>query len=260
MLTGHGRRLVILFLGTAFGLETSASIEQVSGGIPQPEIDSAILSSPGEDVAAGQSGIAYSARDPAGEVSRGSEESFWVFLPALSRNYNPNRLTYSPSNDTHPALSPNRETILFVSDREGRAGISRVRIGNEPATNLSQTDAAEEDTPVFSPDGSQLAFASNRSGDWDLYVVEPDGTDVRPAVSNRSSDELHSSFTHDSQGLVSSSNREAGNWGIYTATIGSDQFWARLTSHPADDRFPTVSERGLRSRCGATEMGTARST
>jgi unsaturated rhamnogalacturonyl hydrolase len=119
-----------------------------------------------------------------------------------------------------------------------------VRIGNEPALNLSQTDAADEDTPVFSPDGSQVAFASNRSGDWDLYLVAPDGTNVRAAVTNGSSDELHPSFTPDGQGLVFSSNREAGNWDIYTATIGSDGTWRRLTSHPSADRFPTVSPDG----------------
>ena len=40
-----------------------------------------------------------------------------------------------------------------------------------PLTNHVEMD----DNPVWSPDGQYVAFASNRSGNWDVYVVPADG-------------------------------------------------------------------------------------
>ena len=36
--------------------------------------------------------------------------------------------------------------------------------------------------PVWSPDGTKLAFTTNRSGLLEIYVMNADGTDQRPLV------------------------------------------------------------------------------
>jgi Tol biopolymer transport system component len=33
--------------------------------------------------------------------------------------------------------------------------------------------------PAWSPDGSKIVFQSNRTGEWHLYLMNPDGTGVR---------------------------------------------------------------------------------
>jgi len=43
--------------------------------------------------------------------------------------------------------------------------------------NLTQHPARDQ-APVWSPDGRQIAFLSNRDGPFDLYVMNADGTDV----------------------------------------------------------------------------------
>src|SRR6185436_10823734 len=46
---------------------------------------------------------------------------------------------------------------------------------------------SEDVDPRWSPDGSQIAFASNRGGDFAIYIMDADGSDVRlvtAAVSN----------------------------------------------------------------------------
>jgi len=89
-----------------------------------------------------------------------------------------------------------------------------------------------------------IAFASDRNGDWNIYLMDTDGSNVRPALGGDAGmDEVHPTFSPDGLRMAFSSNRVDGNWDIYSATIGSDA-WARLTTDPAADRFPTLSADG----------------
>lgn len=84
--------------------------------------------------------------------------------------------------DTHPALSPDGQTLLFVSDREDRDGdiYLATRNGNgwsEPVRATFST-AASDLAPQFSRDGKYVYFASdglNGQGGLDIYVVERTG-------------------------------------------------------------------------------------
>jgi len=168
-----------------------------------------------------------------------------VYLPSIVKAYEFDRLTYDPANDLQPALSPDGQTVVFISDRAGQSDVFRVPVTGGQPINLTQTLSAQEDTPIFSPDGSAIAFASDRSSDWRLYLMDTDGTNVRLALDGvRGPYEVHPTFTPDGLGLVFSSDRADGNWDIYTATIGRHHGWTRLTTNPAADRFPTLSADG----------------
>ena len=135
--------------------------------------------------------------------------------------------------------------MVFISDRDGQADVFRVAKTGQQEVNLTQTPTAQEETPVYSPDGTRIAFASNRSGDWDIYLMNADGSDVRRTIGHTGTDELHPFFTPDGSTLLFSSDLVAGNWDIYTAAPGSDATqWARLTTHSAADRFPSISADG----------------
>ncbi len=153
-------------------------------------------------------------------------------------------LTVEGANDTEPALSPDNQTVVFISDRDGQPDVFSVPVlGEGELINLTQTPAAHEDTPVFSPDGSTIAFASDKTGDWDIYLMNADGTNLRKAIGYAGTDELYPSFSPDGQILAFSSNRADGNWDIYVAAIGSNM-WIRLTNSPAVDRFPDFAVDG----------------
>ena len=51
-------------------------------------------------------------------------------------------------------------------------------VAAETHTNLTNHPASEY-TPSWSGDGRHIAFASNRTGQWDLYTMRADGTDLR---------------------------------------------------------------------------------
>jgi len=184
-----------------------------------------------------------------------------IYLPLIVKAYELDRLTYHPANDLQPTLSPNGEVVVFISDRDGQSDVFSIPLMGGRPISLSRTPSAQEDTPVFSPDGAAIAFASDRDGDWNIYLMDTDGANVRPALSGYAgTDEVHPTFTPDSLSLAFSSDRADGNWDIYTAALHtkiategrprpvlpgeSSDAWTRLTTDPAADRFPTLSANG----------------
>lgn len=168
-----------------------------------------------------------------------------MYMPLVMRPYTGNypvQLTLEAVNDTQPILSPNGKTVIFVSDRDGLADIFSMPLARTQAVNLTQTPNWQEDTPVWSPDGKMVAYAAKSvtSEQWNIYLMDPDGTHKWLAFANAT----HPSFMLDGQGMVFASP-QAGNWDIYSATLSSSvTAWVRLTTDPATDRFPQVSPDG----------------
>ena len=96
-----------------------------------------------------------------------------VVGPANDPLGEPIRLTSAPSSDHSPAWGPGGRHIAFISDGEViLADLDRT--DDQRFQNLSNTGLASESHPVWSPDGSRLAWASSsqsmgRSG---IYVWE----------------------------------------------------------------------------------------
>jgi tricorn protease len=84
-----------------------------------------------------------------------------------------------------PAPSPDGSEIAFVSAGD---------IWTVPAAggdaHLLVSNAADETTPLYSPDGKRLAFLSNRDGDYDIYVLTLGTGDVRRLTWGDNSEEL----------------------------------------------------------------------
>ena len=71
-----------------------------------------------------------------------------------------------------PELSPGSSRIVFANDGNG-IWIMRADGKNpHPITNRDDID------PTWSPDGSLIAFASSRSGERQLYIMDKDGTEI----------------------------------------------------------------------------------
>jgi len=80
------------------------------------------------------------------------------------------------------------------------------RTGGE-ARRLTSTPAVERD-PFLSPDGSWLAFTSNRSGNPDLYVLPVEGGDPRRLTWHPGADEARG-WSPDGREVLFASNRDA---------------------------------------------------
>jgi len=59
-----------------------------------------------------------------------------------------------------------------------------------PDPAVLDDDSAAQGFARWSPDGKQIAFAGNRDGDWEIYVMDADGTGERQVTHNKVDDIL----------------------------------------------------------------------
>jgi Tol biopolymer transport system component len=98
-----------------------------------------------------------------------------------------------------------------------------------------------EGTPQFSPDGRRVAFASSRSGKFEIWLADPDGSN---AVQLTSMGALPGfpRWSPDGELIAFHSNPEGqGEVYLIPAAGGKPR---NLTSHPAMDAFPSFSPDG----------------
>lgn len=93
------------------------------------------------------------------------------------------------------------------------------------------------------PAEGRVAFAAFRNGQWDLYSVAPDGSDLRRLTDDRDQ-ERDPAWSPDGKKLAFAARRNR-NWDVYLLNT-EDGAVARLTDSPAYDGAPAWSPDGER--------------
>ena len=120
---------------------------------------------------------------------------------------------------------------IYVVRSDGSGG---VRLTDHPAKDLS---------PAWSPDGSRIAFTSDRDGFTAIFVMNEDGSDLKRLTSPTSNSESPA-WSPDGREIAFVNDRD-GNADIYVMRVdGTDV--RRLTSSPAADFDPAWSADGSR--------------
>lgn len=133
------------------------------------------------------------------------------------------QVTDNASDDLFPSLLPNtRGKLAFSSDR--RAGTDFDIFTSEPdgtlPSNLTPTQtASHEIEPSWSPDGTKLAFASDRTGDWEIFIMNADGTDVTQLTSQSGSQEVAPAISPDGTKILFVSITSGGDHEIWSMDI-----------------------------------------
>jgi dipeptidyl aminopeptidase/acylaminoacyl peptidase len=140
-------------------------------------------------------------------------------------------------------------SIVFSSNRHGTNNANQQEIysmdpNGSNAIRLTINTTVDTD-PSVSPDGTKIAFQSNRDGDDEIYVMNLDGSGVVQLTTNSSADQAPV-WSPDGSKIAFASNRISnGNYDVWTMNAdGSSP--VRLTTVAGTDTYPSWSPDGMK--------------
>src|SRR5947209_6373387 len=102
----------------------------------------------------------------------------------------------------YPVISPDGKTIAFTF----KGDIYKVSSSGGTATPLT-THTANDYAPVWSHDGKQIAFASDRYGNYDIFVISADGGEAK-RLTFHSANETPWTFSADDKNIIFGAARQ----------------------------------------------------
>jgi Tol biopolymer transport system component len=116
--------------------------------------------------------------------------------------------------NSDPSWSPDGTKLAFVSNRSGQGkveiwvvnvdgtGLARLTSAVQIGTSLGNPIYSSDLSPSWSPDGTRIAFSSNREGiaNREIYVMNADGSN-QIRLTNTANDETNPTWSPDSQRL-----------------------------------------------------------
>jgi len=210
----------------------------------------------------------------------------WEIYTMNADGSSPIKLTLqTPSWAIAPAYSPKNDDLLFVSKSDGGTGTS-IWLWDDSASSadelypttvtsdhygdastsgfptglgalLKLPSGAGISKPAWSPDGTKIAFSTDKDGDIDIYVMDADGTDVETLeayveglTSTTFSDTITSSkdefcpyWLEDNSGLVFVREEAAGNFNIYNVSFSTGLVTPLTSSATPDNNVSPASRR-----------------
>jgi WD40-like Beta Propeller Repeat len=134
--------------------------------------------------------------------------------------------------DGSPGAPGSTELYVSIVDGTGQLRLTN-STGNEGGpTQTGIDDNDGESLPSWSPDGTKIAVASNRDGNWEIYVVNADGSGSQRLTNNQATD-LRPRWSPDGTKIAFQTNRDGNNEVYSMNPDGTGQ--TNLTNNPASD-------------------------
>jgi len=93
---------------------------------------------------------------------------------------NQDRLTFVGSYNQSPVWSPKGDVIAFVGrDERYIFDIFTISVTDKLDIKRLTQDMGNNESPSWSPDAKHIVFASDRSGESKLYIMNADGSNQR---------------------------------------------------------------------------------
>jgi hypothetical protein len=153
-------------------------------------------------------------------------------------------LTNNPSDDLYPVWSSDGQWIIFTTNRDGNQEVYKIRTNGSEITNLTNNAANDlqptwvTDRGLFSSAGDRIAFATNRDGNQEIYVMTTDGLEPTN-ISNNGGEDFYPRSTRSGARIVFVSTRDGSQDVFVMNPDGTDQ--ANVSNNAAQDAYPSWS-------------------
>ena len=140
---------------------------------------------------------------------------------------------------------------MGFSPPDANIDIWRVNRDGSHPVNLTADSDANNAMPSVSPDGRSIVFRSGRDGDFDLYLMKPDGTDVRRLTDGEGTETMPS-WAPDGRRIAfvwAKPGEHGPNHDVYMLDLDEqgdvvDGSLRRVTESPGFDTHPVFSPNG----------------
>ena len=102
-------------------------------------------------------------------------DDFWTDTPRGNQSSLSQVSFATEGSDFDPEIDPTGTSLVYASTQHAtKADLYRKKIDGKTITRLT-ADPGEDVMPAISSDGKWIAFASDRSGNWDIWMMPFEG-------------------------------------------------------------------------------------
>ncbi len=141
----------------------------------------------------------------------------------------------------------------FFGDQTNKADVWKIRSDGSNRVNLTQGSDTNNGMPAFSPDAKRIVFRSARSGNFDIYLMDADGSNLIQLTNDEAKDNFPV-FAPSGDAIAFSSDRDSkldalgfksfDNYIMKLNPDGTPGELTRITDDPGHDAHPNFSPDG----------------